>query len=97
MLHFILPVLVFSSRSHHSFWAMLMPWVGGNQVDTVRTVWADAEPAATAAAAARKNFRRFMRKTPSGLPSNVRAAPLGHGPDLPGLADQAVGIHRACA
>ena len=55
-LHFILPAVFFSSRSHHSFWAMLAVWVGGSQLDTVNTVCALAMPEVRAAAAAAREM-----------------------------------------
>jgi hypothetical protein len=60
MLHFILPAVFFSSRSHHSFCAMLSPCVGGTQLETVSTVCAPASGAARTAAAARERLMRFM-------------------------------------
>jgi hypothetical protein len=41
ILHFILPVVFFANKSHHSCCALLAVWVGGSQVETVNTVCAD--------------------------------------------------------
>src|SRR5687768_14686834 len=92
MLHLILLALFFSTRSHHSFWAMDSEWVGGTQLDTVSTVWAATGCAAKAAAAAAKKRDRFMAQgSLDGLPSTVRLAVDGPGPDLPEFADRLVG------
>src|SRR3954465_8074085 len=71
MLHFILPDVFFSSRSHHSFCASDMAWVGCSQVDAVSTVCAEAGAQARAAAMAQAENTarcaliagRFMRES----------------------------------
>ncbi|WP_382327094.1 hypothetical protein ACFJGX_22285 [Hydrogenophaga sp. UC242_50] len=69
MLHFMRPALSFSSRSHQLFCAMLSVCVGGTQLETVKTVWAEATPPAStvvdSTAVARQ--RSFM-----GSPGRVR-------------------------
>src|SRR3954462_15387917 len=58
----ILPAVFFSSWSHHSFCAMLSGMDAGTQVDAFSTVWADADMAtpANAAAANRGRARCLM-------------------------------------
>src|SRR4051812_12238570 len=61
MLHFILPEVFFSSRSHHSFCASDIAWVGCSQVDAVMMVCAPAGRAANAAALIAKSMCFFIR------------------------------------
>jgi hypothetical protein len=64
-LHFILPLVFFSSKSHQSFWETVSACVGGTQDDVVMTVCALTELAAkpSAARAARAfNLMNFMVK-----------------------------------
>src|SRR3990167_5990531 len=44
MLHFMRPVLSFSSMSHQFFCTVDRVWVGGSQLDTVNTVCAETRP-----------------------------------------------------
>ncbi len=60
MLHFMRPLLSFSSASHQFFWATLSVCVGGTHDDTENTVCAEAAPALRRAAVARRGIS-FMR------------------------------------
>src|SRR6476661_4378312 len=63
MLHFILPDVFFSSRSHHSFCASDIACEGCSQVEAVSTVCAPAGAAAMAATRATPDSsRRFMAR-----------------------------------
>src|SRR5574343_534662 len=53
MLHLRLPLDSCSTASHHFCWLTLAVWWGGNQDETVKTVWAWAAVPASSAAAQR--------------------------------------------
>src|SRR3990167_9073322 len=84
MLHFMRPALSFSSMSHQFFCTVLRVCVGGSQLETVNTVWADASPLVNTVVERVCGVHRMVR-------FNIGEDPGAPTPDLPELVDRMVG------